>query len=187
MQHQTPVTGVEESWFVMAKSIGFVYGVPSGLLVGALVAASVEVSGHAHGAAKGVLVGVGSGLLIGAVVGTWETLRKYRWVQRTVESECDWDAVVKALNVKAAAEHYLLVTQQADYVAYSPTLARPVAGGPLTVSGEYLSVVVARLNPTTITITGPERIARKLEVVARAKADGKKPEPTPSLGEGINS
>jgi hypothetical protein len=72
-----------------------------------------------------------------------------------------------ALNVKAARKHYLMVRRdEKDYIAYAPTLVRPVAAGPLTVSGEYLSVVVARVNDTTLTITGPRYMVGAFETAA---------------------
>jgi hypothetical protein len=47
-------------------------------------------------------------------------------------------------------------------------LATPVAVGPLTVSGQYLSVVVARPDKDTITITGPKYMVNHFEMAVKA-------------------
>jgi hypothetical protein len=153
-----------ERWWVMGKSLGFVYGVPFGIAAGAISGAIFEMVHIPHGAAWGLVIGFGSAALFGGVAGWWAASRKYKWVrsERTV-SEAEWAGVVMSLNVKAADQHYLMVRREADYVAYAPTLVRPVAAGPLTVSGEYLNVVVARSNCTTITITGPHYMVDEFE------------------------
>jgi hypothetical protein len=159
----------------MGKSIGFVYGVPIGITWGVIGAAILEIFDKPHAAAWGVLIGFGSGVLSGAVAAWWEIRDRLRWIRRelTGVSGFDWAAVVMALNVTAAEEHYLLVRSEADYVAYAPTLVRPVAGGPLTVSGEYLSVIVSRLPAETIAITGPlymvDAFANAAEAVSKAQ------------------
>ena len=149
----------------MGKSLGFVYGVPIGIAVGVLAGASLEIHNFNHSAAKGVLIGALSGLFLGVGAGAWAAHRKYKWVQSElpVASDAEWLAVVRTLNITAADQHYLLLRREEDYVAYAPTLARPVAAGPLTVSGEYLTVVVARSDDTTILITGPQYIVDDFE------------------------
>ena len=163
--------------WAMGKSIGFVYGVPIGVTLGGIGAAILEVLDKADPAATGLLIGFGSGLVSGAVAAVWRTRGKLRWIRRQVSgvSGDDWAAVVMALNVRAAQKHYLRVRSEADYLAYAPTLVRPVAAGPLTVSGEYLSVVVSRLPAETIAITGPEYMVNEFtdaasEVVSEAQA-----------------
>jgi hypothetical protein len=168
-------------WLAMGKSIGFVYGVPIGITLGVIAGAILEISDEPHAAATGLLIGFGSGVLSGSVLAWREIRRKLRWIRRelTGVSGFDWAAVVMALNVTAAQKHYLLVRREADYVAYTPTLVRPVAGGPLTVSGEYLSVIVSRLPAKTIAITGPEYTVNAFTDAAEAVSEAR--EATPSL------
>jgi hypothetical protein len=159
-----------EHWRAMAKSLAFVYGVPIGIGVGVIVGAISELRGDDHSAALGLLIGFVSGALIGGGRGIWEARTKYKWVhvQLDLDQDTKWDAVVRALNGKAADQHYLMAQREPDYVAYAPTLVRPVVAGPLTVSGEYLSVVAARLNDTTLTITGPQYVVVALREALEA-------------------
>lgn len=141
----------------MGKSLALVYGVPIGIFVGAVVGASLQVADVDNGGAIGLLSGFVSGAMFGLGLGRRSARTNYEWIQtkRTLVPNTEWDAVVMALNFKAAKEHHLMLRREKDYVAYVPTLATPVAAGPLTVSGQYLSVIVARLDATTITFTGP--------------------------------
>jgi hypothetical protein len=146
----------------MAYPLAFAVGVPSGIGVGVLVGALAAITDFDDdSAALGLLVGFGTALVTGPGYASWAARRKYKWVHRqcTLVPE-QWDALVLALNVKTAEQHYLMVQRADDYVAYVPTLIRPVAVGPLTVSGEYLGVVLARSDATKVTISGPQRIVQ---------------------------
>jgi hypothetical protein len=169
MSHERRETGGHEPWWTMGKSLIFVFGVPIGIFVGVLVGAAFEVTNVPHSAAWGLLIGVASAVLIGGAVGRKAARTKYKWVQiqLAVVSDSYWTALIMALNVKAADEHYLVVRRDADYVAYSPALVRPIVAGPMTVSGEYLNVVVARLNATTVSITGPQYMVDAFEAVLK--------------------
>jgi hypothetical protein len=158
-------SGVKPAYWL---SIAFSIGVPFGIALGAIAAAVFDLLQLPHRAAWGLLLGVASAVLIGSVSATVTTRRNYRWTSSEFEvaSDAEWLAVVRALNVTAAAEHYLIVRQEADYVAYVPTLLRPVAAGPLTVSAEYLSVIVARSNATRVTMAGPWRLVKALKPAA---------------------
>jgi hypothetical protein len=115
----------------------------------------------------GLLSGVGIALLAGGVIGTLAGRTKYLWVQRefSFDSNATWKTVVRELTVKAAERHHLVARRDEDeYVAYAPTLARPVAAGPLTVSTEYLTVAVTRTNDNTLTITGPRYMVRAFAI-----------------------
>jgi hypothetical protein len=155
----------------MAKSLAFVYGVPIGIAAGAIGAAFAEILDWDHSAALGLLVGFASAVVIGAGIAIVETRRKYAWAHRELTPEVDWDTIEKATNVAAAVKHYLIAGREDGYLVYAPTLARPVVAGPLTVSGEYLSVVVARVDANTIGITGPKyMVAAFIAAVAQAGA-----------------
>ena len=164
-------------WLAMGKSIGFVYGVPIGITLGVIAAAILEIRDAPHPAATGLLIGFGSGAVSGAVAAWLEIRVRLRWIRREITgvSGDAWAALVMALNVRAAQMHYLMVRNEGDYLAYAPTLVRPVAAGPLTVSGEYLSVIVSRLPAETIAITGPEYMVDEFtdaaaEAVSEAQA-----------------
>jgi hypothetical protein len=125
----------------MGASLVFVLGVPVGIGVAVFVGAVVELFGADNSAAWGLLAGVVTGGAFGVLAGRRSARGDYKWEQRalSVASDTEWDAVVMALNVKAAEQHYLRVRKEADYIVFAPMLVRPVALGPLTVSGEYLA------------------------------------------------
>jgi hypothetical protein len=156
--------GERESWWIVGKSLFVVYGMPIGIAVGVVVGAGLEIRDFQHSAAKGLLVGVATGAACAGALARHGARGKYKWVQSELTSpDTDWEAIVTALNTIAADQHYLMLRKEPGYVAYTPTLVRPVAAGPLTVSGEYLSVVVTLLNTTTIAITGPQHMVDKFE------------------------
>jgi hypothetical protein len=198
MSGEKRATREQESWRVMAKPLTFAVGVPIGIPVGALVAAFYEICDKNDPAAWGVVFGFVSAGVVGGAYGLWATTgtymqvsglkklkrtAKFRWVRSKLtvaDSEAVWDAVEKALNVKAAEQHFLMVRREPGYLAYSPMLFRPVAAGPLTVSGEYMSVIVTRPDETTINITGPQYMVAAFEepvikAVAAAEAAGREP------------
>jgi hypothetical protein len=154
-------------WRAMAKSIGFVYGVPIGITVGVIVGAFLEIDGEPHAAATGILIGFASGVVLGAGVAVVEIKLRLRWIRELTDiSDDKWAAVVMALNDRAAQKHYLMVRSEGDYLAYSPMLVRPVAAGPLTVSGEYLSVIVSRLPAEKVAIIGPKYMVQEFKEAA---------------------
>jgi hypothetical protein len=93
--------------------------------------------------------------------------------------------MVERLNVRAARKHYLLVHQEKHYVAYAPTMAAPVAGGPLTISPrDWLSVVVTCCN-NTVTMAGPKWIVNELEHAATGKVSDAESRPETECGQGV--
>ena len=154
------------NWWDMFKPLGFVLGVPVGIGGGVLCGAVVEVAGGSHSAAWGVLFGIAVGLFGGGGLAAYLAARSYKWVSIELAEAMSWNKVVPALNIEAAREHHLLVRREDDYVVYRPTLVTPVAGGPLTISGEYQNVVMTRSTNGKITITGPKWMVERLQVAA---------------------
>jgi hypothetical protein len=159
-------------WWVMGKPLAFVLGVPTGIVVGVLVGAILDLVGYSHGAAAGALSGLGSGAVVGGVMGRKLAETDYKWQSKKLGvTDSQWDAVVLALKVTAAKEHYLLVQEMEDYLVFAPSLVVPVAAGPLTRTGEYLSVVVTRSSDSEAMLIGPNYIVTAFEnAVAAAKA-----------------
>jgi hypothetical protein len=181
-------------WRDMWTPLVFVIGVPAGIVLGVLTAAVLELHLHIkhlgflssshHPAAWGVVAGFVGGTLVGVVVAAIETTRRFKFESHELETircrdSSEWWTLVERLNVRAAHKHYLVLSQQEHYVSYAPTMAAPVAGGPLTVAPrEWLTVVVACSN-TRVTIAGPKWIARELLLAAEVEAA----EPAPTSSE----
>jgi hypothetical protein len=160
-----------KNWFDMFKPLAFMYGVPIGIVAGTITATLVtllDIWDGSDPAAKGLVVGFGSAFVVGGGWAAVDAGTRFRWVRTQVTVKVDWDKLVQALNLVTASEHYLLLRCEEGYLVYCPSLATPVALGPLTVSGEYLSVVVARLSESEIKLIGPKRIVNSLVTAAES-------------------
>jgi hypothetical protein len=168
MSQEGNATNGLESWTVIGKSLAFVYGVPIGIGLGAIAGALIEILHGSHSTAWGLLIGIVGGGLFGGLLARHDACGDYKWThsQVVLPSDTKWDVIVGTLNAAAAIQHYMLVRREDDYATYAPTLVRSVVAGPLTVSGEYLSVVVTQVDATTITITGPCYMVGELENAA---------------------
>jgi len=146
----------------LIKPLAVVYGVPIGILVGAVVAAVFDVTHVAHPVSWGVIAGLGSGIFGGALWAVHQTDTRFEFEARELRAPClDWDRLIERLNVRAASKRYLVIRNEMHYVAYTPTMAAPV-GGPLTLSsGRWLCVVVTWCEQT-VTIAGPKWIVAEL-------------------------
>jgi hypothetical protein len=155
-------------WWDSLFRVAFIYGVPIGIAVGAVVAAWIQVQDGKDSAAKGVLIGAGAAVVAGLGIG-WLRAGHYR-SDRGEVGYTDRNRLIRVLNMSAARNRYLLQRIEGDYIVYVPTLTPPIAVGPLTLTSESFTVSV-QLSEGRATIDGPAWIVRKLCEAAK-NADG---------------
>jgi hypothetical protein len=151
-------------WFNAFSRQGLSFGVPTGIALGAGSAAALQLWGNsaerANSAAWGVVIGLVAGLGVAACFGM-ALANHYAFTFEKDVSHPDKDTLVQRFNVTCAERQYVMASKTDDYLVYVPTLTPAVAAGPLTVSTDYLSVVV-QIFERDCTIAGPRWIVDDL-------------------------